>query len=373
MAASRPRRGIVSGYLLKLIRESIPASQEQLAERLGVDRGTIQGWETGRRPLTAIPVAQMTALRHRLARLGASTALIGAMDRAADADYLLAQILDTDPAGPIDAHPLGWSVMNHGLTDMISWAVSGAEPRIVRHSGHPTAARRGPVPAGPDLDAGDRRRFFEHLRVIADRAGERDVILLHRQACYLGSLDRTRDATAWITPPGRFPHFHRAEPWSPRWVDARSVATSLARQGDRQPLHDFIAHAHADDTSELAGLTYWAYWVGEIDQHQPDDSFMVDRSLRWRGTALLRHIVDRLDAGHAFIDLNIHTLWALLQARPGLAHDDPDTTALLIGRGERLMDEGGISDQSRHELTSVLYGLRVQGFTEKGPSDDDRS
>ena len=46
-----------------------------------------------------------------------------------------------------------------------------------------------------------------------------------------------------------------------------------------------------------------------------------------------------------------------------------DATALgtdLLDRGERLLDEGECSAQSRQELTSVLYGLRVDGLTPGG-------
>jgi hypothetical protein len=309
----------------------------------------------------------MAALRHRLARMGANTTLIGVLAHAAEADYLLGQIIETDPAGPLDEHPLGWSVMNHALTDMVSWAVLGATPRVLAQANLPLRARRGPVASRPELDVDDRRRFFDNLRILADRATGRSAegILLHRQACYLGSLDRSGDPAAWIGSTRRFPHFVRAEPWSPVWVDARSVATSLARQGDREPLCAFIAHAHGDEQTELAGLTYWAYWVGEIEQPQPNDLFMVNPTLRWRGLRLLRHIVDRLDGDHAFIDLNVHTLWALMQVRPGLAHDDPAITALLIERGGKLLDDTGLSHRSRDELTAVLYGLRVQGFTER--------
>lgn len=275
MPVSRPRRGVVTGYLMKLIRESIPASQEQLAEHLGVDRGTVQGWESSRRSFTAVPHGYSLAIRQRLVRLGGHRTLLHALDRAAEADLLIGQILDSDPADAVDNHPLGWSVLNHAVTDLISWAVSGAEPRIIQHANLSPAERRGPTAAGPSLDAADRRRFFENLRMLADRAASNDdVILLHRQACYLGSLDRTGAPAAWLAPAGTFPYFHRAQPWTPRWVDARSVATSLARQGDRQPLRDFITHAHCDDQSELAGLNYWAFWVGEIDQQQPDDRFI---------------------------------------------------------------------------------------------------
>ncbi len=369
---SRPRRGVITGYLFKLLRESIPLSQEVLAERLGVDRGTVQGWESGRRSLVAIAHGQTLALRHQLARLGASTTLIGAIGHAVEADHLIGQVLDQDPTGDLDTHPLGWSVMGHAVTDMVSWAVSGAVPRLVKQSRLHNAGRRGPVPMGPGLEHEERRRFFSHLRTVAGRTGRVDEwILLHRQACYLGSLDRSADQSPWSTAPGRLPHFIRAVPWSPRWVDARSIATSLARQGNRQPLRDFIKHAHGDDKSESAGLTYWAHWVGEIDQYQCDDSFMAQPTPSWRGLRLLRHIVDRLDSGHAFIDLNVHTVWALMQARQGIAYDDPETTRSLIVRAERLMDEGEISDQSRHELTAVLYGLRVLGFAAAKGNDHD--
>lgn len=107
MTAPRPRRGIVTGYLLKLIRETIPASQEQLAERLSVDRGTIQGWESGRRPFTAVPLGQSLGIRHRLVRLGGHRALLQAMDRAAEADLLLGQIIDTEPSTDLDTRSAG--------------------------------------------------------------------------------------------------------------------------------------------------------------------------------------------------------------------------------------------------------------------------
>lgn len=73
----RRRAGRVTGYLFKLIRESIPRSQGDLAGDLGVDRATVQGWESGRRPLTSVAVSQSIALRHRLSQLGASSALLG--------------------------------------------------------------------------------------------------------------------------------------------------------------------------------------------------------------------------------------------------------------------------------------------------------
>ena len=52
--------------------ESIPHTQEGLAAALGIDRGTVQGWESGRRPFTAVSLGQSVAVRHRLAALGAA-------------------------------------------------------------------------------------------------------------------------------------------------------------------------------------------------------------------------------------------------------------------------------------------------------------
>lgn len=364
---ARPKRGRVTGYVLKLVRESIPKSQLQLAAELGVDRATVQGWESGRRSYTSVPLGQAVAMRHRLARMGASADLLGALDHAAEADFLLSEVIEVDPSSTdLSHHALGWTVLTHGVTEMLSWAVVGQPPQVFsRRIGQGT--RRGPVAAGPELDAAERRTFFANLQVIADRTGGRDdAILLHRQACFLAGSDPFGAITDWLVPESRIrDYFACALGWSTRWAAARSVAASLAKQGDPEPLRDFIAHAHPDVTCEIAGLNYWAYWVGEIGQMQRDDLFMINPRLAWRGTRLMRHLVDRLEAGHAFVDLNVHSLWALLAARRGLAHDDPVITRRLFGRAQRLLDEGEISRQSRRELTSVLYGLRMDGFAGK--------
>ena len=56
--AGRGSEGRISGYVLKVIRESIGQTQEQLAERLGVSAATIQGWESGRRPLMGVSTGE---------------------------------------------------------------------------------------------------------------------------------------------------------------------------------------------------------------------------------------------------------------------------------------------------------------------------
>lgn len=365
---SNTHRGIITGFLVKLIRESIPASQERLAADLGLDRATVQSWETGRRPFTSIALGQTVAIRNQLARRGADPVLLATLDDAAEADYLLSAVLELDPTRVgLDQHPLGWSVLTHSLTELVHWAVAGRPPALVAER-PTTVRRRGPVATAPVLDADQRRAFFTNLHLLADRTAGRDHhLVLHRQACFLAGIDPSRNAATWltqITTSNSTPlAFHT---WTPHWPAARSVATSLAQQGDPEPLRDFIARAHPDDACHLAALNYSAYWVGEIHQRQRDDTFMTDPDHGWRGTQVLRHLVERLHPGHPFLDLNIHNLWALLAARRGLVHDAPSLGNDLLNRGERLLDEACCSAQSRQELTSIIYGLRMDGLTPGG-------
>ncbi|WP_327006431.1 hypothetical protein OHA72_03595 [Dactylosporangium sp. NBC_01737] len=88
--------------------------------------------------------------------------------------------------------------------------------------------------------------------------------------------------------------------------------------------------------------------------------------LSWRGGRLLRHLVERLEADHPFVDLNVHSLWALLTARQRLAHDEPHLGTDLLRRAVDVLDADAVSPQSRRELTSILYGLRMSGVREPG-------
>ncbi|MEV4122283.1 helix-turn-helix transcriptional regulator [Micromonospora sp. NPDC049645] len=366
---SAPHRGAVTGYLFKLIRESIPLTQEQLAVDLDVDRVTVQSWESGRRPFTAVPLGQAITVRRRLGRLGANTLLLAALDDAAEADLILAAVLDEQvDRCDIAEQPLGWSVLTHRLTDLILWAALGQTPTFTR--GLPiTHPRRGPVASGPTLPADEQRAFFAHLHVLADRAtaGRHQNMLLHRQACFLAGMDPTKAAAGWLAQTTARAHrtttFHT---WSPLWPDARSVVTSLANQGDPEPLRDFLARAHPDDACERAALNYSAYWVGEIPYRHRDDSFMPEALTDWHGSILLQHLVHRLDPGHPFVDLNIHNVWALLAARRGLALDSLAVTRALLDRSVPLLDSDRISAQSRKELTSIVYSLRADGLTGTG-------
>jgi len=237
------RRGIVTGYLFKLIRESIPRSQEALAVDLQVDRGTVQGWESGRRPFTAVPFGQAVSLRHRLAVLGADTALLDAIDIAAEADYLISHIMEVRPeAAGLSQHPLGWTVLTHPLAEMLAWPLTGRAPQLVAHKAA-GSARRGPVAWAPLLHASERQQFFDNLRVLADRARQQDgpTILLRRQSCFLAGMDRTgTQATGFGMRRGRTGisssrtdgrrSGRMPDPWLPRWpgraTPNRSVTSS---------------------------------------------------------------------------------------------------------------------------------------------------
>nr|WP_329868461.1 helix-turn-helix domain-containing protein [Streptomyces sp. SP18CS02] len=92
----RPRRtsaGAVSGFVLRLVRESIPSTQAALAEALGVDVETLQGWESGRRPLANMRAGALLELRRRLPALGGDVALVPWLDAALDADRIIAAAL----------------------------------------------------------------------------------------------------------------------------------------------------------------------------------------------------------------------------------------------------------------------------------------
>lgn len=87
--------GRVSGYVFKLMRESLGRTQQQLAEDLPVSDATIQGWESGRRPLMAMPAGNFLVLRNRLRHLGATSPLLCALTLALETDHLLARALTT--------------------------------------------------------------------------------------------------------------------------------------------------------------------------------------------------------------------------------------------------------------------------------------
>jgi transcriptional regulator with XRE-family HTH domain len=251
---TRPRDGIITGYLLKLIRQSAGLSQEGLAEQIGVDTNTVQGWETGRRSLTGTRVATLVELRHRLRQLGADPQLLGALEDAAEADYVLAYTLGTEPgAGSPDVHPLACWVPKRSFAYLLAWPFMGQPPIALQQ---PTAStRRGAVAPAPVLTQEERSRYFEHLRLVAEqslsdrRLGEARGTLLRRNVYYSLSWNPSSEATAWLSELEQHEvrRLGRYESWSPSWTAARSLVVARARRGDREPLRHFIGSALSSD------------------------------------------------------------------------------------------------------------------------------
>ncbi|MEV8534701.1 helix-turn-helix transcriptional regulator [Streptomyces sp. NPDC051211] len=358
---ARPRAvsGTISGFVLRTARESTPHTQRSMAEALGVDLTTFQGWESGRRPLANMKASALLDLRRHLAVLGAEADLVALLDAAMDADRIISASLHPDGRARL-LHPLGEWVHTRDTAHMLAWALTGAPPPAL--AGRPAPARRGPVAAAPLLPAPERRAFFTHLRDLAESAHRTDNrgVLLHRQALYLSSYDRSPEAVSWTA---QTLHARRGvlagRGWSPQWAEARSTATALARLGDPVPLLDFIERAMADDdTGETANLNYWAYWLGAARRPQADDTFMRDPDAGWDPITLLRALTQGLHLAPGYVDLYTHSLWALLTAHPWLPLASPTLAASLDTRTDRLLSEGVLSKRARRELSAVHYVLR---------------
>ncbi|MBT2466625.1 helix-turn-helix transcriptional regulator [Streptomyces sp. ISL-66] len=354
---ARSNTGTIAGFVLRTARESIPRTQAAMAEALCVDLATVQGWESGRRPIANMRAVDLLVLRRRLAGLGAEAAIVALLDAAMDADRIISATLQPSD-GP---HPLAEWVHTRDTAHMLAWALTGTRPPSL--AAIPSPRRRGPAAASPLLSSPDRATFFEQLRITAEAASRTDPqgILLHRQALYLTSYDTTPEAVTWTA---QALHARRGllarRGWTPQWAEARSTATALARLGDPVPLLDFIERAIVDDDAgEAANLNYWAYWLGGTPLPQSDDLFMRDRQLTgWDPVTLLRGLTRGLHHAPGYVDLYAHTMWALLTAHPWLPQASGLLARDLTERTEQLLDGHVVSERSRRELSAVNYVLR---------------
>lgn len=351
---SKPRAGVISGYVFRVIREQLGHTQDTMAEQLRVSADSIAGWESGRRPLTAVSVGQMLVYRHRLMQMGTSPALLQALERAIEADVLLSSALDDQV--PAQESPLGAWVMQRDLVEVLAWPLNGVPPQPVRNLPAPPRPRRGPVPSGPELSAAERKVFFARMRRTAEQARGDQHFLLRRQALYLSGYDDQADTADWLA---HQQATERPSNWLIDWLNARSVAAVAARQGDRDRMAHFIDTALGDEAGQAANLSYWAYWIGEMGQLELSDDFIASPTLGpWPGDKLLAHLAQGLSPAHGYVDLNIHSLWSLLAVRPNLLRSGAASRALREPL-PMMLDSRELSPRARRELESVRYAVRL--------------
>jgi hypothetical protein len=81
------------------------------------------------------------------------------MDDAAEADYVLAHALGTEPGEIKPAtHPLACWVPKRSFAYLLAWPFTGHRPIALGHQR--LRSRRGPVAQAPALTAEERMRFF---------------------------------------------------------------------------------------------------------------------------------------------------------------------------------------------------------------------
>lgn len=352
--------GIVSGFVLKLARQSAALTQEQLAEVLNVDVTTVQGWESGRRPLAAMNAGDFLRLSGRLSRLGAPASTGRHLREAIEADQVLS--IGITAGGTwvaADTHPLAVSVHRWTITNLITWPVTGKMPQHLNEFTS-KVSRRGPAPRYPSLGADERTRFLDHLLAVAEGGVHANEALLRRQAVYLLGFDRRPQVVDWLrtewSRAGRRPARHGD---ITGLMEARSASVALASAGDSTHLHDFVEHI-TDTHAEVANLNYWAHWIGELHDEQTGDAFMLDNDTRsWTGIRLLQHLTNRLESDSSHLPLNLYTLHALIASRPSLLNVRPAVRASLAEVLARIASTDRLTRTGREQLAGLRYALRI--------------
>jgi DNA-binding transcriptional regulator YiaG len=337
--------GLISGAVFRSVRTGLGMTQAGIAEALHVDPNTTQGWETGRRALTSMRVADYQRARRRLQLLRADPEKLAVLDQAATADLLLA---DMHTGGDGAAHPLGTQVTNRTLTELLAWPLTGTPPRALGELQHRHL-----------LPTGSRDRLALDVQYAADSARGDSGPLLRRQAYFL--LAQHPTSRGWLEDTARNEDRTqtRLDAWSPQWVAARSLAVSRSIAGDLDPLRRFIARGLQGDDTHLAHLTYWAYWVGELPALWTSDEDMTGRAqTRWTGEVLAASLARNLDPAVPYRDLAVHALWALLTARRDLLADATLRDDITEGIDRITSTSDTVTADSRSRLDQIAYALR---------------
>lgn len=355
-----PAAGLVTGFVLKLARQATGLTQERFAEALTVDVTTVQGWESGRRPVAAMNAGDFFRLASRLTRLGAPASTRRQLTEAIEADQVISTgIRAGDAIVGMATHPLAASVHRRTITNLITWPITGVLPQQLREF-TPKVARRGPVAAHPSLAAEEQGRFFDHLLTVAERCTRPEEALMRRQAVYLLGFDGRPQVVEWLRHEWR-----RAGSRTVRdgdvagLLEARSASVALASAGDGTQIHDFVERT-TDTPAEVANLNYWAYWIGDLSDEQTSDAFMFNEDSRsWAGVRLLEHLACRLDPDAPHLPLNLHTLHSLIASRPLLLNERPGVRGDLLDVLDRLGSSGNLTRVGRDQVAGLRYALRI--------------
>lgn len=343
--------GVIAGAILRHARLSAGLTQEDMAEAVGADPGTVKGWETGRRPLSAVKAGRLAGVRRALARAGASRPALGLLGAAVDADAFTSSVI----AG--DASDLAAEVITRPWTRLVAWAVAGAAP--------------GGATVAPLLCPADRAAFFASIREAADRAPDSPGgMLLRRQAYYLTGWDDTQDGQAWLAACARAEQarMRLGGRWQPGWAVARSLAVAQSARGDTGPLGWFIDRGLSHPATEDANLAYWAYWIGADPEPAGSDDFMAERPTGpASGAALLRHLAAGL-AAVPYADLSAAAIDTITTRWPYLLAADPGTAALLRDAAGQLLDSGAPPGPDRRRLSDI-HAAAAAGLRDATPEE----
>ncbi|GGM97026.1 hypothetical protein GCM10011609_38530 [Lentzea pudingi] len=350
----------MSGFVLKLARQSAGLTQERLARELPVDVTTIQGWESGRRPIAAMNAGDFLRLTSRLTGLGAPASTRRHLTEAIEADQVLATGVAAGGAVVrADRHPLSAGVHRRTITNLITWPITGTLPHQLREFVS-RVPRRGPVAAHPSLPMDQRGRFFDHLIAISEQSTRPEEALLRRQAVYLLGFDGRPRVVNWLRDEWRRTGRRPVRDGDVTGLlEARSASVALASAGDSAQLHDFVGQM-TESRAETANLNYWAYWIGDLSDEQTNDAFMLNEDTRsWGGTRLLHHLMDRLDPASPHLPLNLHTLHALVASRPVLLTDRAGARERLGGVLDGLASSGDLTRAGCDQVAGLRYASRI--------------